>query len=184
MDVKASASEIGSAHHRFLQLVSIESTGSITELKREVQRLRQELAMTDNELELLNIDALAVFWNSDLGKQIRASRHELHRELEFTARFSIQALASLTGEPLASSLPQEFVVIQGVADLVVLKPSEIWLVDFKTDSIKPDTLAARAKFYEPQMKLYATALAQIYRRPVAACWVYFLECSTAIAISV
>jgi hypothetical protein len=33
-------------------------------------------------------------------------------------------------------LEAEFVVVQGVADLVVLLPEEIWLVDFKTDEIR------------------------------------------------
>ena len=44
-------------------------------------------------------------------------------------------------EPL---LQDEFVIVQGVADLVALLPEEIWLVDFKTDAIKREEVAARA----------------------------------------
>ena len=52
-------------------------------------------------------------------------------------------------------MEDEFVVVQGVADLVVLLPEEIWLVDFKTDEIAADELPEKKRLYEPQLKLYA-----------------------------
>jgi ATP-dependent exoDNAse (exonuclease V) beta subunit len=64
--------------------------------------------------------------------------------------------------------------VQGVADLVVMLPQEIWLVDFKTDEIKPGELTERKRHYEPQLKLYAGALSRIYSRPVTNCWLHFL----------
>ena len=65
--------------------------------------------------------------------------------------------------------------MQGVADLVVLLPEEIWLVDFKTDEIRKDELPDRIKTYTPQLKLYAQALGKIYSRPVTNCWLHFLS---------
>jgi ATP-dependent helicase/nuclease subunit A len=65
--------------------------------------------------------------------------------------------------------------VQGVADLAVLLPEEIWLVDFKTDEVRAGELPAKAGIYAPQLKLYARALAKIYTRPVSACWLYFLS---------
>jgi ATP-dependent exoDNAse (exonuclease V) beta subunit len=61
-----------------------------------------------------------------------------------------------------------------VADLVVLLPKEIWLVDFKTDEIRKDELPDRIKIYTPQLKLYAQALGKIYSRPITARWLHFL----------
>jgi len=69
----------------------------------------------------------------------------------------------------------EFVVVQGVADLAVILPEAIWLVDFKTDRVSAGELPERARLYAPQLKLYARALSQIYRRPVTECWLYFLR---------
>jgi ATP-dependent helicase/nuclease subunit A len=66
-------------------------------------------------------------------------------------------------------------VVQGVADLVVLLPEEIWLVDFKTDEITANALREKKRFYEPQLKLYALALEKIYSRPVTARWLHFLS---------
>ena len=64
--------------------------------------------------------------------------------------------------------------MQGVADLVVLLPEEIWLVDFKTDEVRAGELPEKIKIYAPQLKLYARALEKIYSRPVTACWLHFL----------
>jgi ATP-dependent exoDNAse (exonuclease V) beta subunit len=64
--------------------------------------------------------------------------------------------------------------VQGVADLVVLLPKEIWLVDFKTDQIRAEELPVKAKIYAPQLKLYASALGKIYSKPVTRGWLHFL----------
>ena len=61
-----------------------------------------------------------------------------------------------------------------MADLVVLLPEEIWLVDFKTDELRREELPDRIKTYTPQLKLYALALEKIYSRPVTHRWLHFL----------
>ena len=77
----------------------------------------------------------------------------------------------------------EFIVVQGVVDLAVLLPEEIWLIDFKTDRVAPKQIAARAQEYEPQIRLYAGALSRIYCRPVSGCWLYFLTQKKSVPIS-
>jgi ATP-dependent helicase/nuclease subunit A len=98
----------------------------------------------------------------------------VRRELAFTARFSPAKLAEITGANAEAGLENEFVVVQGVADLLVLLPEEIWLVDFKTDLVRADELPAKIKIYAPQLSLYAAALGKIYSRPAANCWLHFL----------
>jgi len=83
-----------------------------------------------------------------------------------------------------ASLPDdEFVVVQGFADLAVILPEEIWLVDFKTDHVDSGELAAVVKFYEPQLKLYALALGRIYRRRVTESWLHFLSLKQSVAVA-
>ncbi len=74
--------------------------------------------------------------------------------------------------------------MQGVADLVVLLPEEIWLVDFKTDEVRADDLAGKTKIYELQLKLYASALAKIYSRPVTNCWLHFLAARKTVDVKI
>jgi ATP-dependent helicase/nuclease subunit A len=177
------AAQVGHAHHAFLQLLSLDRAGSAEELNQEAQRLQEAGLLTGEDAALLDFKALAAFWQSDLGRKVRAQAQYVQREQAFTARFSPKEIAALTGQLVEPALEDEFVVVQGVADLAVVLPTELWLLDFKTDAAGPDELAAKVKLYAPQLKLYARALSQIYRRPVSAAWLYFLACQTAAPVA-
>lgn len=167
-----SAVERGNAHHLFLQLVHLEGTGSEVELRDEAEALVRAGRMKSEQMAALNFASVAAFWQSDLGRRIRQNAGQVRRELPFTARFTPGELATITRETIVHA-PDEFVVVQGVADLAVLRPGEIWLVDFKTDDVTAADVAAKAKLYEPQLKLYAQALQWIYDRPVTEGWLHF-----------
>ena len=122
----------------------------------------------------MDLDALADFWNSSLGQKIRTNVQQVRRELPFTARFSPAEVAAITGASADAGLENEFVVVQGVADLVVLLPEEIWLVDFKTDEAGKSDLPEKIKTYAPQLKLYAAALEKIFSRKVTLRALHFL----------
>jgi ATP-dependent helicase/nuclease subunit A len=172
---KLSAAEAGTAHHKFLQHFALENANSIAALETEARRLEREKILSADERAVLDLDALADFWNSPAGGKIRAQPPDLvKRELPFTARFSPAELAEITGAKKETGLENEFVAVQGVADLVVLLPKEIWLVDFKTDQVRADELAEKGKTYKPQLKLYARALGKIYSKPVTHAWLHFL----------
>jgi ATP-dependent helicase/nuclease subunit A len=79
-------------------------------------------------------------------------------------------------------LENEFVIVQGVADLAVILPKEIWLLDFKTDRVTVNELEAKKKTYEPQLNLYAQALERIYGRPVTERRLHFLSCGITVPL--
>jgi ATP-dependent helicase/nuclease subunit A len=135
-----------------------------------------------DERAALALEDIAAFWNSEPGEKIRAQAARVRRELAFTARFSPAELETLTGVKSAPGLEGEFVVVQGVADLVVLLPEEIWLADFKTDEIRQNGLPDKIKAYAPQLKLYAQALEKIYARPVTERWLHFLAARKTVEI--
>ncbi|HZR17016.1 MAG TPA: UvrD-helicase domain-containing protein [Verrucomicrobiae bacterium] len=168
------AAEIGSAHHLFLQLVSLEQTENVAALRAEAERLVCSTQLTPDEARVLDFDSLARFWASALGKRIRAQSKSVQRELPFTVRFAPAELDQLLARSTPCGLANEFVLVQGVADLVVIRPDEIWLVDFKTDQLRPSELAERVVLYKPQIELYSLALSRIYLRPVSESWLHFL----------
>jgi len=170
----ATAADRGNAHHQFLEFVSLARTGSADELKAEAGRLQRAGVLTAEMTALLDFPGLAAFWQSNLGRQVRAQADSVRRELAFTARFAPNELGQLTGVPADPALEGEFVVVQGLADLIVVLPQELWLVDFKTDALAPGATADKLQAYAPQLKLYARALSRIYQRPVSQCWLYFL----------
>jgi ATP-dependent helicase/nuclease subunit A len=168
---KLSAADFGMAHHKFLQHVALEKTSN---LAAEAERLVRENYLSVDECAVLDLEALAAFWDSELGKKIRSQVVDVRRELPFTARFSPAEIAEITGGKTDATLADEFVVVQGVADLVVLRLDEIWLVDFKTDAAHTDELAGKIKAYTPQLRLYAAALEKIFARKVTVRALHFL----------
>ena len=71
-------------------------------------------------------------------------------------------------------MEDEFVVVQGVADLAVILPAEIWLVDFKTDAVGKKDLPEKVNVYRPQLQLYAAALEKVFNRKVTLRALHFL----------
>jgi ATP-dependent helicase/nuclease subunit A len=175
---KRSAAEVGTAYHRFLESISFERVGAVEELRVEAERMAGEGVLSAEEAGWLDFDLVLDFWQSEFGKKILANAEHVRRELAFTARFSPGELAEFS-QPDSSGGPveaQEFVIVQGVADLAVLLPKEIWLLDFKTDEVGADGLVEKIETYRPQLKLYAQALERIYNRPVTDCRLHFLAC--------
>ena len=168
-----SAAEIGTAHHTFLEFADLVKLVSEAGVLSEAARLVAAGVLSEAEAQRLNSHGLAKFWSSELGLQLLGAMPQLHRELPFTARFAAADLREL-GLATTELPPDEFVIVQGVADLVVILPDEIWLLDFKTDDLAIEEVAARAKFYTPQLDAYSAALARIYGRKVTQRWLHFL----------
>ena len=181
-----SAAERGTAHHAFMECVNLERVESLGELRNEVARLASQGLLAAEAVAALDLDAIVEFWQSELGRRIRAHRSHVHREVPFTARFTPEELAAagikLSAVSDLTSLAGEFIVVQGAVDLAVIAPEEIWLLDFKTDHVKSGELAEKARSYEPQLNLYAHALARIYRRPVQECWLHFFALGRSAAV--
>jgi ATP-dependent helicase/nuclease subunit A len=74
---------------------------------------------------------------------------------------------------IESSGAEEYVIVQGVMDLAVVRREEIWVLDFKTDHFAEEELEAKVRLYRPQLTLYARAIARIYGRPVTRRWLHF-----------
>lgn len=176
------AAAVGTLHHEFLRVLSLTGAGDEEDLRGQLDRLVAAGGFTAAEAAALDLPALAEFWQGEVGALIRAHADAVQRELPFTARFTPAELASLTGQPAPPGLTEEFIVVQGVADLVVLRPEEIWLLDFKTDHVRGTELAARVAEYRPQLELYAAALAGIFRRPVTRRWLHFLRARQTVSL--
>ena len=167
-----SAVDIGTAHHLFLQQVKLDRVGSFVELRCEAERLVAGRFLLEEQAAALDFQALLRFWQSPAGNAIRAEAPWVHRELPFTARFTSESLRSLG---LTTTLvTNEFIVVQGVVDLAVIRSDSLAILDFKTDVLSRGDLDAKMREYTPQLKLYASALSRIYARPVREMSLHFL----------
>jgi ATP-dependent helicase/nuclease subunit A len=171
-NLKLSAAEIGAAHHKFLQHVALEKTSSLAD---EAARLVRGNYLSADERAVLDLAALEHFWSSELGGKIVAHAADVRRELPFTARFSPAEIEVIIGRTAEAGIENEFIVVQGVADLAVILPNEIWLVDFKTDAVDDGELPEKIKMYAPQLQLYAAALGKIFARKISLRALHFLS---------
>jgi ATP-dependent helicase/nuclease subunit A len=177
-----SAAEIGTAHHKFLQWANLDQTKDLATLTAEADRLVAAQLISPEEKAILDFTALAEFFNSPLGQQIRAYAPKTRREMPFTASFTPAEITEIIGGNAGQTTDDEIVVVQGVADLVVQLPHETWLIDFKTDAIKASGLAEKVHLYTPQLKLYARALEKIYPGTVTKSWLHFLALGESVSI--
>lgn len=177
------AAERGTAHHRFLESAALDTLVRPEGVSAEVARLEREGVLSRDEAAALDLGALEAFGQSELGRRVIAERQHVRRELDFTLR-----LSPLDFERLAIPITQglgadEFIIVQGVVDLAVMRSDQIWIVDFKTDDVARAGLQAKVESYAPQLRLYALALSRIYRCPVTEAWLYFFAVSRAEPVS-
>ena len=166
----------GTAHHLFLQAVDLSRVLTEAAMRQEAARLAEAGVLTEIQAAALDFQALGEFWRSEVGRTILGVPTEIHRELPFTARFGRGELRAQ--KPFASvhaDQNDDWVVVQGVVDLVVIRPTEIWLLDFKTDQVTPKTVSEKMREYEPQLWFYSMGLQKIYQRPVTRVWLHFLD---------
>lgn len=167
---------IGLAYHRALQFMTPADGARIPEVRRELKRLHEDEILSDSDLEQIDPEAIHRFWTSNEGEKIRSRADYLHRELPFTARFTIGELAQLgfivTDDEESQS---EGVVVQGIVDLAVIAPDEIWLLDFKSERLAQVDIDESVARHSEQLSLYRLALRKIYQRPVTQAWIHFLQ---------
>jgi ATP-dependent helicase/nuclease subunit A len=170
----ATGADAGTVTHVFLQQMPLDHIASEKQLRMEAARQVSEKLLPPEALDIIHFEGIARFWQSELGKRVQSKAAYARRELPFTVKFRLDELTAILGKTSPVEDPNEFVIVQGIADLVLLLPESIELLDFKTDNVSGAALTERAKHYTPQLKLYSLALSRIYRRPVSASWLYFL----------
>ena len=163
---QASGKTYGSAMHAALQYIRYEDCGSPEAVSREIQRLVKGKFLTQEQGSLVRCDQLARFFQSDIGKKLRSGTRYL-REFKFSILDA--------GQHYGEGLEDEQVLLQGVVDCALLEEDGITILDFKTDRVTEETVAAAADRYRLQVETYADALTRIYEMPVKARYLYFFS---------
>ena len=156
----------GSAIHAVMQYIRYESCVDDTAVKQEINRLVREQYITDEQAAMVDSSVITKFFQTAVGEKLRNSENVLR---EF--KFSILDDAQQYGEGLEG----EQVLLQGVVDCALVEADGITVVDFKSDYVTDDTVAAVTEHYRPQVETYADALSRIYKLPVKAKALYYFR---------
>ncbi len=157
-----SGTEYGSAMHSAMQYIRYEACTDEGAVKQELQRLTAEGRISQAQYRCVDAGKIAGLFASDLGRKLRGGVPSI-REFKF----------SILEE--TEDAPGDEILLQGVVDCAIFEDDGITLVDYKTDYVTEETIALRADYYIPQVKVYANALRRIYQMPVKSVLLYFFS---------
>ena len=123
-------------------------------MKAEISRLVSKGYLTAEQGRAVPLEKVERFFAGRLYRRLKKA-DRLLREVRFTIEVPAKTLFD-TG--LSPDSEDEFVVVQGIADCVIVENGGLTVVDYKTDYVKTgEELIER---YREQLGFYATALEQ------------------------
>ncbi len=150
----------GTALHTFMQFADLMRARS--DIKNELERIESLGHITKRQREVIDEKKLTAFFSSRLCERILNSDAIL-REYKFMTGIDS---AQFGGVESAG----DTVMLQGVADCVIIEGGEATIIDYKTDFVKDESeLTSR---YAMQLSLYKGAIAKMLDLPIRECIIY------------
>ena len=153
--------ERGTAIHAFMQSVPFD--GPAPDLDAEVQRQIDARLLDPDLADKLDLDRVRPFFESAVWRRIRHAKAVLREEPFITALPAAQIT------PEAGECEAE-VLVQGIADLVLVYDDHAEILDYKTDRSRDASFYIEE--YAAQLRLYRRAFAQRLAVPVTKLTIY------------
>lgn len=152
--VKKSAAEIGTLMHFVMQKLDRKND----DIAAQLQRLKQQNIIDEEDYSYINVDKLTAFFNSNIGQ-----RYKLAKEAYQEKAFVLKKKLDITGE--------DDILIQGIIDCYFEEEDGMVLIDYKTDYLYGDgeILVER---YRAQLALYKEAIERITDKKVKETYIY------------
>ncbi len=161
-------SEIGTAHHLFLQFCDFARCETAEGRAQELTRLRDKRILSPEQADAIDLRQIEAFFASDLYAQF--GQATVRREF----KFSILVPAQEYYEE-AKGFEEEQLLMQGVIDCLLETEQGLTVIDFKTDRVSKRFAAQRAETYRAQLSAYKRAAETVFGKPVTGCALYFLS---------
>lgn len=160
-------SEIGTAHHLFLQFCDFARCETAEGRAQELMRLRDKRILSPEQADAIDLRQIEAFFSSDLYAQF--GQATVRREF----KFSILVPAQDYYEEAKGF--DEQLLMQGVIDCLLETEQGLTVIDFKTDRVSKQFAAQRAETYRAQLSAYKRAAETVFGKPVTGCALYFLS---------
>ncbi|MGA2092103.1 MAG: helicase-exonuclease AddAB subunit AddA [Sedimentisphaerales bacterium] len=165
---------IGSVTHLVLSQIDLAAGVTAESITRLISWLVAEGQIAQSLVSYIDIDSIIKFFKTNLGQKALDKNNTVLREWPFT--FAVPASQWSESETHDTRrTTQDYIIIQGIIDLLIETPNGLVIVDFKTDNVPADKLPDRAKLYRSQLDLYAQAAGAITGKKVCGKWLYFLK---------
>ncbi len=164
-----SAALAGTANHLFMQFADFKRAE--TDVSAEADRLLQAGFITEDQRALMDTDAIALFFKSDLYGEMKASPR-LYREKRFTTRVPSHLFAG-QGEDAP--------LLQGVIDCFYQNAEGgFTLVDYKSDAVRSGEESLLAERHGVQLGLYRLYIEKVTGKKVTKAYIYSFALGKAI----
>ena len=151
--------KIGTNYHKVLEKIDF-SIKNMDELDLSINNLLDNNILFNSDLEF--VDKTKILSACKNLSKIISPNDVILKEKQFMYYPTLNSVVNTTN--------QNRVLVQGMVDLIILKPNEIFVVDYKTSR-----LTSEQKFkdkYAMQLNLYASAIEKFYNKKVTKKFIY------------
>ena len=154
----------GTATHLFLEHMRFDGTPAA----KQAEELVAENIITDEQANALDMNALDRFLQGTLAARM-AKSDKLYRELAFAFERTVEQLGLYKDDTPSDAL-NDTVMVQGIADAVLVENNEAVIVDYKTDRVT--AVSELSERYRAQLAIYKDAVERTLHIPVKTCVIY------------
>jgi ATP-dependent helicase/nuclease subunit A len=165
---------LGSAVHRVFEHIDLGGDCDLKAVQSTLQRLMQTEQLSPVLAEKIDPVWIEAFFQNELGRLARSASADVLREWPFT--YALDAAAA------GIKSDEEFIILQGIIDMIIPTESGLVIVDLKTDRVTESDLQQRVDRYTPQLNYYARAASGILKQPIHSAWLYFLRPAKSIQV--
>ena len=155
--------------------------------KEELMRLIEERYLPQNADELVYLDELERFFDSELYQKIKSAKQVIREQ-----RFNILLPAAMFSKDkkLISDIKDEMLAVQGVIDLLIIdKDDKLCLYDYKTDRLSADEFENEkalqkkmASAHSEQLSYYKLAVSMLFERECDVSEIYSTHAAKTVKI--
>ena len=168
---------IGTATHLVISKLDLTGYVTVQTIKQLVEKLVKDGAISEKTAPQIKAESIIKFFESDLGRIVFDKHNTVLREWPFTFTVPSSMWQSDSPDKIRSTKYEtnDFIIVQGIIDLLVKTPNGLVIIDFKTDDVTSDSVPKKTAVYHTQLDLYAQAAAAITGSKVTSKWLYFLR---------
>jgi ATP-dependent helicase/nuclease subunit A len=170
---KMTAAERGTVFHTVMQNLPIDGSGKsmeVPEIQKAIQAMVDKRLFTTDQADAVDVHQIAEFFKQDIGRRMLVAKN-LMREVPFSYGLAAGDIYPDIDGPVA----EETILIQGVIDCLFEDEEGLILLDFKTDSVKDQSVEELCDKYRLQINLYSKAIEDTWKRPVSQKYLYFFD---------
>ncbi len=158
------STQIGIIYHKIFEMINFNKEYTKEELTNEIKGFVSKNIISNDEYELIDINSIFNFINSDIYKRIYKSNN-VYKEEQFIWQPNIEKINHLLEY---KDIKDEKILIQGIIDLFFIEDDKIILIDYKTDK---NVSNIKEKYYL-QMEIYSLALEDLIGKKVSERYIY------------